>query len=82
MSARKREISNANEILEIINRQWLKREDIEKLAGCKRAKATQIMREINEKAKYKPVNGLVPTDLAIEYLGININYLKKIREIV
>lgn len=82
MSTSKRKISNANEILELLNKQWLCREDIEQLASCKRAKATKIMHEINEKAKYKPVNGLVPTDLAVEHLGININYLKKIREIV
>lgn len=81
MSTNKRKIS-ANETLELLNKQWLSREDIEMLAGCKKAKATRIMHEINEKTKYKPVKGLVPSDLAVEHLGININYLKRIREIV
>ena len=82
MSTKKKKISNASEMLEILNKQWLSREDVETLAGCKKAKATKIMHEINEKAKYKPVRGLVPTDLAVEHLGININYLKRIKEIV
>ena len=75
-------ISNAKETLELINKQWLTRQDIETLVGCKRSKATAIMHEINEKAKYKPVRGRVPTDLAVEHLGINISYLKRIKEIV
>ena len=82
MSTKTKKISNANEILELLNKQWLSRSDIEILASCKKGKATKIMHEINEKAKYKPVKGLVPTDLTVEYLGININYLKRIREIV
>lgn len=82
MSTKTRKIFNANETLEILNKQWLCREDIELLAGCKKGKATKIMHDINERAKYKPVKGLVPTDLTVEYLGININYLKRIREIV
>ena len=82
MSTKTKKTFNANEILEVINKQWLSRSDIEILAGCKKGKATKIMHDINEKAKYKPVRGLVPTDLTVEYLGININYLKRIREIV
>lgn len=82
MSTKTKKTSNANEILEVLNKQWLSRSDIEILAGCKKGKATKIMHDINEKAKYKPVRGLVPTDLTVEYLGININYLKRIREIV
>ena len=82
MFAKTREISSASETLEIINKQWLTRKDIETLAGCKKSKATKIMHEINESAKYKPVKGLVPTDLAVDYLKINISYLKRIRDSV
>ena len=76
---------SAKEILDILDQQWLDTKDIKNIAcvGIKNAK--KIKEEITKRIKledenYFLPNGLLPTDKVIEYLNLNINYLKKIAE--
>lgn len=73
---------NAEETLKILNNQWATTEDIMKLAFVGESKAREIGKEImevvSEEHKKKLPRGLFPMQVVQEYLGININYLKKI----
>ncbi|MBQ8892683.1 MAG: hypothetical protein IJ068_07475 [Bacilli bacterium] len=74
--------TSANEVLEVLDKQWLQKKDIQVIASCGITKAGEYMKAITDisiKRGYKPLKGLVPTDLAIDYFKININYLKKMR---
>lgn len=72
----------AKETLEILNNQWATTEDIMKLAFVGESKAREMTKEITEivskEHKKKLPRGLFPMQVVQEYLGININYLKKI----
>ena len=72
----------ARETLEILNNQWATTEDIMKLAFVGESKAREMGKEIPElvltQYKTQLPRGLFPMPLVQEYLGININYLKKI----
>lgn len=72
----------AKETLELLNNQWATTEDIMKLAFVGESKAREIGKEImevvSEEHKKKLPRGLFPMQVVQEYLGININYLKKI----
>lgn len=70
----------AKETLEILDKQWADINDIRKLACCGRDKAREVKKEINTtlaKEGYTIINK-VPMEKVVEYLKININYLKKI----
>lgn len=71
---------SAHEILDILDKYYLNIEDIKKVACVGRNKALEIRKEI-EKICYldniKIPTGLIPADKLIDYLGINISYLKK-----
>lgn len=73
---------NAEETLKILNNQWATTEDIMKLAFVGESKAREIGKEITDivlkEHKKKLPRGLFPMQVVQEYLGININYLKKI----
>ncbi len=71
---------NATEILTIINKYYIDTNDIRLIACVGTNKANEIKKTIahlcdldNIKLPY----GLVPSEKVVEYLGININYLKK-----
>lgn len=72
----------AKETLELLNNQWATTEDIMKLAFVGESKAREMTKEITEivskEHKKKLPRGLFPMQVVQEYLGININYLKKI----
>jgi len=72
----------AKETLEILNNQWATTEDIMKLAFVGESKAREMTKEITDivskEHKKKLPRGLFPMQVVQEYLGININYLKKI----
>ena len=72
---------NAEETLKILNNQWATTEDIMKLAFVGESKAREMTKEITNivsKENKKLPRGLYPMQIVQEYLGININYLKKI----
>lgn len=72
----------AKETLELLNNQWATTEDIMKLAFVGESKAREMTKEITDivskEHKKKLPRGLFPMQVVQEYLGININYLKKI----
>ena len=72
----------AKETLDLLNNQWATTEDIMKLAFVGESKAREMGKEITEivskKHNKKLPRGLFPMQVVQEYLGININYLKKI----
>lgn len=71
----------AKETLDLLNNQWATTEDIMKLAFVGESKAREMTKEITDiisKENKKLPRGLFPMQVVQEYLGININYLKKI----
>lgn len=75
---------SASEMLHILQKAWLGTSDIRAIAMCGTGRAGQIKKQIAdklEKENYYLPNGLVPTDKVIEYLKINISYLKKISKL-
>lgn len=73
--------STASEMLETLNKQWLDTKDIKILACVGLRRAKEIKDDISEtlkNEKYFLPNGLVPSEKVIEYLNLNIKYLKKI----
>ena len=72
----------AKETLDILNNQWATTEDIMKLAFVGESKVREMTKEITDivskEYKKKLPRGLYPMQVVQEYLGININYLKKI----
>lgn len=73
----------ANEILKILENQWLTTKDIKDIACVGYARASYIKNEIEIKIKEKDPryflpSGLVPCKDVVEYLNIDIKYLKKI----
>lgn len=73
--------NSASESLQILSKLFLRNTDIAKLACCGAGKAGKIAKEIRklaEEKNYYVPSGLLPTELVIDYLKINTNYLKKI----
>lgn len=72
---------SANEILSRLNFQWANSKDIADIAGVGLNKALIIKNEIQdalEKQGYRLPRNLVPMNKVVEYLKIDIRYLKKI----
>ena len=70
----------AKETLKILSKQWANINDIKILASVGNNKAFKIKKEINQSIKddgLKPTTK-IPMDRLVKYLGINIEYLKKI----
>jgi hypothetical protein len=64
----------SNQIFQIITKPYLDNKDLQALTGMKRSKCQQIMQSIKEQAKQEDkvtLRGLVSTERAIKYLGIN-----------
>ena len=74
---------NAEELLELINQQWATTTDITKIGQCGRDKAVKIKSEIKSQLgnNYYLPNGRVPMEKVVEYFNININYLKRIKNL-
>ena len=73
--------ASANEMLDVLNKQWLDTKDIKLLASVGIEKARKIKNEIIsalEDDNYFLPSGLVPSEKVVEYLNLNVKYLKKI----
>lgn len=72
----------ANEILEIISKQWATTKDIQDLANVGRDKAMKIkkaiQKELLERNWLLPNETVIPMCELVKYLHIDINYLKRI----
>lgn len=75
--------ASVNEMLEVLQKQWLDTKDISILACVSLNKAREIKKkitkEIESKDNFLPT-GLVPNEEVVKYLNINVKYLKKISE--
>ena len=83
MVKRVSKLYSANEMLEILKKQWLDTKDIQALASVSQDKAREIKKNITknlEDQNYFLPTGLVPNEKVVEYLNLNIKYLKKISE--
>lgn len=77
-------IHPAREILCVLEKPWLTTKDLQIISGTGEAKAREIKKDItqivHDEGRRLP-SGLIPVDKAIEYLHLNINYLKKMAKI-
>lgn len=75
---------NASEVLEVINKQWATRSDMQKISGkCMeyaRNDFKELRKQIIDEGFSLPSN-LVPMERVVDYYRINISYLKKISKI-
>lgn len=74
---------SAEEMLELISKQWANVDDIMKIGSIGKNKAQSIKKSIKDqfdKNKIYLPYGLVPMEKVIEYFHININYLKKVQK--
>jgi len=75
---------SATQTLELINKPWATVKDIMNLGCCGSDKACKIKKEIVKKKEeerfYIPA-GYVPMESVIEYLNINLTYLRKIAKL-
>lgn len=73
--------TTATEMLDILQKPYLSTKDISILASVGINKATEIRNKIIKELKEKNilfVNKLLPNKEVVDYLHIDINYLKKI----
>ena len=71
-------IIQADEMLEILNKQWATIQDIMKIGALGRNKARNIKNEIERNVidqGLKLPNNLVPMEKVIEYFKINLDFL-------
>ena len=76
-------IIQANEMLEILNKQWATIQDIMKIGALGRNKARNIKNEIERNIVdqgLKIPNNLVPMEKVIEYFKINLDFLVTINK--
>ena len=72
---------SAAEILTLLDKQYLNTEDIKKIACVSIDKAREIRNEITRNLKEKNYfvpDKLIPSESLVDYLNLNLNYLKKI----
>ncbi len=71
-------VLSASETLEILSKQWATKQDIQRLAYVGDSKASEMAKEITTMVNKKLPKGLYPMAIVKDYLGIDINYLKKV----
>lgn len=76
---------SAEETLQILENQWLTTNDIKRLACVGTTRVASIKKAIIDKLHEEDENyylpaGLLPTDKVVEFLKINVKYLKKISD--
>lgn len=75
------------DLLELISKPWIDTYGIMEIAECGRNSATKIRMEIEqsiiESGKKIPVSNRkhVPTKLVVEYLGLDIDYIKSMAQL-
>jgi hypothetical protein len=80
-----KKLPTAKETLDIINKPWCTVEDIMLLTGMGRNFAFNLKKEINKTIEddgFKVLDCYVPTDRLIGYLNLDIEYLKKISNLL
>ena len=76
-------IIQADEMLELLNKQWATTQDIMKIGALGRNKARNIKNEIERNIidqGLKLPNNLVPMEKVIEYFKINLDFLVTINK--
>lgn len=72
---------SAKDTLEIISKQWCSSQDFSILSNTGKNTTLKLMRELRKQLKqdnyFLPTN-LLPMDKVVEYLKLNIPYLKKV----
>ena len=71
----------ANELLEIISKQWCNTEDLIKITGLGRNTVLKLKKQIKSSLntrEYSLPNGLLPMNEVVKYLKIDIDYLEDI----
>lgn len=71
----------ANELLEIISKQWCNTEDLIKITGLGRNTVLKLKKQIKNALntrEYSLPNGLLPMNEVVKYLKIDIDYLEDI----
>lgn len=69
----------ASEVLNLISHQWASVNDIKSLANCGRDKAKKIKSTLEQELKgYLLPKGKIPMSKLVEYLKIDIKYLKRV----
>lgn len=70
---------NVREILELITtKNWCDISDLMKLTGLSRISALKIKNKIKKELNYEIHTTKLPMNIVVDYLNIDINYLKKI----
>ena len=70
---------NVREILELITtKNWCDISDLMKLTGLSRSSALKIKNKIKKELNYEIHTTKLPMNIVVDYLNIDINYLKKI----
>lgn len=72
---------SARETLEIISKQWCSSQDFSILSNTGKNTTLKLMRDLRnnlQQANYFLPSNLLPMDKVVEYLNINISYLKKV----
>lgn len=76
-----KKVITASDTLDIINHVWADTKDIMLLANVGYNKALEIRKDIVkilENNGYKLFNNLIPMHDVVEYLGIDIDFLKRV----
>ena len=70
----------AKEALDIVSKQWASVNDIKRLASVGNSKALEIKKDIQQGLSKSgfTLTTKIPMDRLVEYLGINVEYLRKI----
>ena len=71
----------ANELLEIISKQWCNTEDLIKITGLGRNTVLKLKKQIKDSLntrEYSLPNSLLPMNEVVKYLKIDIDYLEDI----
>lgn len=67
---------NANETLEIISKTWCNTNDLMKLTGLSKRSALKIKAKIKNNLNFEINTKSLPMNIVVDYLKIDINYLK------
>lgn len=77
-------IVSSSETLEIISKQWCNCSDFMILSHTGKNKALRLMSDLRSKLiedNYFLPSNVLPMDKVVDYLNINISYLKKVKNL-
>lgn len=67
---------NAKETLKLVSKTWCNINDLMKLTGLSRSSVLKIRNKIKEKLNYEIHTRDLPMNVVVDYLKIDIDYLK------